>query len=803
MMKVMKGRSKKTQKSSGEFFEFFYSVPFLPFLLWLVVGCGEESAVTRGEELPAVQETLTAWAGGHRYVRADHSTTFTAHFAGKVTRVQWDFENDNRVDATLDLSGGAVDSTTHTYRFPGSYKALLRVTDSDGKTAESLCPVTVLANDADVVLGGFGPYYNPGGEPIPGAAVGYDLDPARAANITRYPSLTATQRARLRSDGHVVSPTSRDQMYGIYDDALAKQQALFLSSDALIHAFHLLSAEALRRVELDHLVPALRQLVEALLARTNWQYQRATATHKVRLERSLAYLGVAASLLGRDFELPPGAAKSARAELELIAAHEGFAISPLFGTRQDYGLFLARGHHGRSVALGQYHRARTWLAGKTFRLSPPTEEGGATRGQDETLQALMLTQALYATSAGRHPASALWQQLLEPMMFFDGHSGDLSPGDHATLLLKVYGPRWRSLPPEELAHGAKLGLLLDLAKKLRPDNSLFARQVQRSGEQSHARGMRLMPRSTTPHRHLLEQLVHPVVKQRTLPRGLDMMAAFGSARARKLLADHHGENHPTLGTQLSKLELALSSLTPLDRVQSLHWAWLQLLTPAVGPLPDGAPRFMTTSDAWRDRQLLSALGAWTEQRHDTVMQSLPVTTTAPNTPVVPVVYVEPSPGIYGRLASLTRMLRLGLQRHEQDDDVLTSRLLSLEGLLQQLRQHSHTELGGQDLSVQEMDGLRDIGAQLQKLTTVATHGQRRMALVVDLFASAGQLRQQALGNPAEIYVVVPRDGKGLVARGVVYSYYELTRDTGSELNDSAWQKLLAGSQAPSQPSWSP
>ena len=783
--------------------------------LWaaLQLSCEPAEESPGGAPLPTVTESLTVWAGPDVYVRADQPVTFQAHFTGKVVRVQWDFDDDGTMDSTLNWYDGALDSATHTYKNPGTYGVLLRVADGNGFTAEARRKVVVLDSGSGAVLGRFGPYFNLTGEVKPAVAA-YALDPAKAANLSRYPSLTSQHKARLAQDGFAVQATSRDQMHAIYTDALAGRQALFITSDSVLYAFQALHDAALRRCEEDHLAGALRRMVDALLARTDWQReQAASAEVRVGLRKNLAFLGVASTLLGRPYDLPSDVSSAAQAELSLINGHKGHAVSPLFGYKEDYSQYRPRGHYVRGEASRRYFQAMTWLSRMTFRISPPTEEGGGAQGRVETIRGMLLAQALYTTPAGETPASALWEQIHEPSAFLAGGADDITPRDYAMLMAKIHGHTWRVMSPNELANPGKVGVLMDQAKKLRDlQSSAFAWQIQQSKDQPYTRGMRLLGRRFLPDSYVLRQLVYPALsepkpgKRRTLPRGLDVMAALGSQRALDVLDKFYLANaYPGFTSQVGKLRAALASLTSYDRVQSLPWAWLDALAPMMDVPGAGYPAFMRTSE-WRDKQLNAALGAWTGARHHAAPQQTKQSAPpAPGSPVVPVVYVEPAPRVYARLYAMARMLRLGLEAYGQRDADVSSRLMALEILLTRLHQYSLLELEGKDLTVTQMDTLRDYGKQLQKLINFSAvdQGPWRMSQVVTLASdTTGQARQEAVGDPMDIHVLVPHDGEVVLARGAIFSYYELTRGAGEHLTDASWQTLLASKAAgPAPPGW--
>ena len=773
----------------------------------------DEEGSPKPAALPTATSTLTAWAGAGVHAREGEAVTFHAHFTGPVWRVEWDFDGDGAVDATLDAAKGSMETASHTYSMHGPRVAVMTAHGAGGKKVKARRSVTVYRGDEAVVLGRFGPWFELPGDEAP-AVTAHDLDPARTANLARYPSLTAGEKGLLKQHGFAVRPGTRAHMHGVYADVLQRQQALFISVDALLHAQRVLLGAARRRVEAGHLRPALRTLLDALLAGTVAQLQRAKGQAvKKLLERNLAYLLVASSLLGRTYETPASVKAAVQAELALIMAHRGHAISPLFGTKEDYAAYHPRGHDNGGEAARRYFRAMTWLGRAVFRLSPPTEEGGAAQGRDETLQAMLLTQALHTTPAGPVPASALWERVHETAAFLAGRAEDVTPRDLARLMAKVYGPAWRSRTPDTLSEPARVGLVVDQARKLRDlQNSTFAWQVQQANQQPFDRGVRLMGRSLLPDDYVLQQLVHPRVGvdgkggRRTLPRGLDVMAALGSQRAAEVLDKfYQAPGYTGFAAQMAKLQAALSSLTPHDRIQTVPWAWLHTLAPLMVAPGAGHPSFMRGAE-WRDKQLNSALGAWTGLRHSAASRTTPAASVPKTTsPTVPVVYVEPAPHVYARLYGFVRMTRHGLEGHGLRDDTLNKAMVSLETALERMHQYSLRQLAGEDLTVLQMDTLRDFGDQLRGWTELDSgKGRPRMAHVVTIAVDAsGRARQQAVGDPMDLLVVVARGGETLLARGAVHSYYELTGPSSEALNDESWQSLLAGggAKAPARPAW--
>ena len=52
--------------------------------------------------------------------------------------------------------------------------------------------------------------------------------------------------------------------------------------------------------------------------------------------------------------------------------------------------------------------------------------------------------------------------------------------------------------------------------------------------------------------------------------------------------------------------------------QNLYWSWLYSFQPIIAPKGSAYPPFMQTQ-AWTRKDLQTALGSWTELKHDTIL----------------------------------------------------------------------------------------------------------------------------------------------------------------------------------------
>jgi hypothetical protein len=77
------------------------------------------------------------------------------------------------------------------------------------------------------------------------------------------------------------------------------------------------------------------------------------------------------------------------------------------------------------------------------------------------------------------------------------------------------------------------------------------------------------------------------------------------------------------------------------------------------------------------------------------------------------------------------------------------------------------------------------------------------ALVTDIMSNPTDALEIGTGYIDQLYVLVPNDeGAFQVARGGVYSFYELWVPRDERLTDEEWRDRLAAGDAPDRPAWS-
>jgi hypothetical protein len=600
------------------------------------------------------------------------------------------------------------------------------------------------------------------------------------------------------------------QIYDIYKNLSEGGSAAFVTTDSVLHTYHILFDYLLRMLEMQRFSPDILTLSKSLFDESVTQYGSAAEPVKTAALKNAAFYAVALKLLGESPDIPSQARDMVQKELTLINGHAGFEKSPLFGYLEDYSQYVPRGHYTRNETLKKYFMAMMWYGRMSFRLK---DKDDPEMGKNHTRRAILVTLAL------KGKAFDQWKGIYEPTVFFVGETDDLSVFDYNQLLLDIYGG---SIGLSDLADDTKLQAFIDKALKLKEPKivSTYLEDVDydKSGMDT-IKGFRFMGQRFIPDSYMFQELVYAKVgtqgDPRLFPLGLDVMAVLGSKRAYEILDKVYNETHYENYTkQFEALKAQFAALQADTWTQNLYWCWLYCLMALLNEKGDGYPSFMK-KPAWADKELDTSLGSWAELRHDTILyakQSYTMRASAMMPPQEPPKgYVEPNPELYGRLASLTGMTIDGLKSRGLLLDVFADRLSRLKDLLAALKAISEKELTGASISQDDYDTIRYVGGTLEGIVTfppdvkdaITNDTDERMAVVADVHTdvNTGKVLEEGVGNPYHIYVVVPVEGKLTITEGAAFAYYEFKHPMSDRLTDEKWQDMLKNGQAPETPEW--
>jgi hypothetical protein len=633
--------------------------------------------------------------------------------------------------------------------------------------------------------------------------------------------LSEAQRQLLSQNGFAVLPPKPGEyreFYQIYEWGRYDYQPVFITTDSIYHVYHLIFDKMLRDLERDSFIVTLNSLTGTMLKASYRQYQtlKGTALEEPAL-RNVAFFAVAAQLLGLPDMVPSEARDLVNAELALINAAGGPQISPIWDRAdlpadkkliEDYSQYIPRGHYTRSEELKKYFKAMMWYGRLTYRL----------RDEFETRRALLMTQMLRtATAADGTSAVTLWQNIYEPTTFIVGKADDLSFFEYGALMDSVFGP---NADPKSFADDAKFAAFMEAAKTLPPPqvNSMWV-WIWEDKEQA-TKGFRFMGQRFTLDAYVFGQVIWRKVgtqeKPRGLPKGLDFMAAMGSEEAYNILKDMGENQYANYDTQMTKVRKEIAGLQTDSWTQNLYWTWLYSFQPLLAPKDTRYPAFMRTQ-AWTRKDLHTALGSWTELKHDTILYAKQVMAEmgGGGADKPPHSYVEPNPEAYARLLALAAMTKDGLEQRGLLSDLTRGNLENLISELQFLQRMSEAEMNGTPISDDSYWHMFYWGGTLEQFTLAAadTEGgkghpileDQKAALIADVATGLnpdGSLvaLEEAEGQPTMIYVVLPGEPKRLAA-GAVFSYYEFPVPVDGRMTDEQWQAKVEAGSNPAAPDW--
>ena len=568
---------------------------------------------------------------------------------------------------------------------------------------------------------------------------------------------------------------------------------VFISSDLLMHVFHVVFDRMFQSVEQKRFLPLLEELTSKLLRLSVEQMQKATTPLMRRASSgNVAYLSVAAKLLNDSVDVPQEAKELTAWELRLINDAAGFHDSPLTGFQEDYSQYRPRGHYTINRDLTRYFKAMMWYGRRSF----------TTKSDTLTLQALLLTQLMR-----RPEVLSVWERIYQPTEFVTGESDDLSVYDYTEMMRTIYG---EILNPSELADTTRLHRFMDEATRRAAPRIPGNRLRDRNDPASIERGFRVMGQRSVPDAYIFSEVTSPRVgtdnQPRNMPTVLDVMSILGSPVADELVKTD--AFIPRYAEQMEKLKGEFTDYPPQMWTSNLYWCWLNTLRSLLQEKGQGYPYFMR-GRKWATKGLLTAVGSWTELKHDTFLlskqsyaeQGEGEDEEIPTPPPQPRSYVEPDIEFFNRLVYLvdrtrTRFAGMGLlpAEYEKKLGIFFDQIVNLRSIAQK-------ELLNGGITVEEYESMLLFAQKISPIILPEDAGDiieeqyKQMALVTDThtdaFPTEMKVLENAVGAPQRIYVgVKDNSGGSRVCVGYVYSDYEFAQPLSNRLTDEQWKAMV-------------
>jgi hypothetical protein len=454
---------------------------------------------------------------------------------------------------------------------------------------------------------------------LPLAADGYDWQLVAATQGLGLEAINQLDKNKL-----LVGQRQFRQSYEPYTDPV---DPVFITSDSLLNAFHVLFEDTFRELEIRR-APQLRQSLEALVGeiRTLLKSPPYPASdlapgwlHAQRvLGPALVLLGTAPNFF--DAEVRADIAAQVRKIREAAAVELPQWMEPPTDELLaiDYRRCRPVGFYAGNARLSDYFRAVRWLQMVPFRVERDTELTaigllGYAAKQTETNSGLE-----FFTGYERFLGRTEDRSLVDAMNCFASCLREKREPDWATALAAER--KW--LQPKEDAVPA-FGTVNDAL-----------RNPPRPEQKPTSEPFRILAAYCLPDAALFQFLAD----RREPVTGLQVAALVGSAWAKKRLTPQQPE---ILNSGLSQArKFAALDEAPYEPTPLYH-EYLRVLGTLFGPADPDAPAFMQ-SDAWSAKSCQAALAGWAQMRHTFTLQTkLTIATTGAHG--LPPGFIEPNP----------------------------------------------------------------------------------------------------------------------------------------------------------------
>ncbi len=634
-----------------------------------------------------------------------------------------------------------------------------------------------------------------------------ESDFSNVVNFTDF-NFTEAQKAKLLQNHFVVvpgrdsGPTGYKEIYDIYNEAREKDIPQFITTDAVLHTYHKLYDKILMTAEEDFFIQFLTQMDSIILKEALNYYNNSSEDFvKECFKKVIAYFSVPLKILDENFVIPDSVTDIVNQELALIEAHEGYVPSPLFNAYdEDYSQYKPRGHYTKTEELKKYFKAMMWHGRQTFVLF---DSYGAT--QPELTGAALALIYLMENIDQSDEVWTYWNKIYIPTVFFVGKADDILPQDYLIAAMEYFGNDFTTQNLENILNESTLLDFISWANDYFPEPQITTLT---------GKGMRFMGQRYIPDSYILDQLVYIYVDGRFMPKSLDVLAALHSEEAFNLLEEMGETEYPGYLEQLAYLKELFENYPDEQWAENLYWNWLYCLLPLLIEKGGGYPPFMQNL-AWLRKDINTALGSWTELRHDTILYAKQSCTDVGESPVSAFVrgYVEPNPYLYARLASLTKLTREGLLGLSVLNQDMEERLIILENLLLTLKSISEKELTRGDITIDEYRTICLFGEIIENLVTFSEYffesegpspdSDEQMPVIADVHTdpNSNTCLEEGVGYPFRIFVICQIEVYLKVAVGGIFSYYEFIQPISNRLNDEEWIEMLCSDDPPELPDW--
>jgi hypothetical protein len=604
-------------------------------------------------------------------------------------------------------------------------------------------------------------------------------------------------------------------MQDIYRDNRLSGKSNFVTADSIIHPYFCFVNRVLIDTIKEIAIPNMRNMLQSMLTVAINDY-RTVEDGEVRsdIEANIAYIAIGLELLdpGKSLKLPGNASTLAREELMLIRTRRK-AKSFIFGTEQNYAYFEPVGIYRHDRNLEDFYQAKEWLSMR-FPVTDITVEEGEDKQSNSFRRSVLLYRSLSLANVLGRPTMQSWQTVCKVLQLLGSEPAYmrgkfLLPSDYQTVLLNDNTDLKVTLKRlSEPFFRTKLMLTLRKAQPVSLGAASIFDLEDSEGRDGAIASFHLFPQACDPELPWIREEAGNYSEQAEglpeFPLSLVILNSWGAGQASNLLL----ANQAKIDRKVPKSVITLNRLTtqrlPGGTSKTIDDRRWQILSTLFN-MPANSTPAVFRSECWMDRHMETAIAGWVDSIAAVAPQEAPDTNkSATSANSIPKTtgkrtfqyhYLDPVPDLYAKIGQDAQYLKstvntLGLNnsnynKHFDDFIRLSNRLESI----------AKSEIKSMKLSTDDRMLLANIDLILSKISppTPVTYsvpsfnhdkepGSNNQVTEIHNGINFG------IGRPALLYVILQNGTRATLARGAVYSFYEVN---GKPIKAEQWARKLA------------
>ncbi|MBN2536577.1 MAG: DUF3160 domain-containing protein [Spirochaetales bacterium] len=437
------------------------------------------------------------------------------------------------------------------------------------------------------------------------------VNPLNLGDLLDIIPLSASEEDQLISNGFLVLDSVRKNTLTESYKLLSSQDKVstFITTDTLLHIFHITYAHMLEVVEKEYLIQEFTDILTWFETDVSIEYGGIVDKPflKEACRRLWIFAAVARALINGVTSINGSADITSDVNDYLDKIYACSAVEPFPG--EDYTHYKPRSHYVNSEQLKQYFRAMTWCERQKYDIDDDYDIAAA------AIMAWLILNDITLKNA------------------YESLYTILSKLKNTVITVTPPGVNQAMQDAFESTYQTNGYALLEEAENLIKLKEQF--HLVSYGEDSF---IQFFGEHKALDLLVFKQTTHPLVENRYIPAGLDVASALFNSQAAYDEFWLEKEEFPLLMQQLDALKTVFNEKQESDWTNSTSNFWLYTLRTLSFEPPGMVPSFMKTG-IWEREKLNSQLASWTELHSDSVY--------VPSTPTpspIPTPSSTPAPG---------------------------------------------------------------------------------------------------------------------------------------------------------------